>query len=264
MDSSDEAMSELPNRDNGDPDAGEDERGNELTMKVVAKEGGEEGEEVEMAEEEKEEGMEEAEEEDKEEEKESEVEREAELGKEIEEEKDTLKDGLKEEDEASKEDGVPEKIEGDVSTEDDKKMNADDDDVPTMNGKKKAADTRTSSTASNPETTVTDKFVAEPTKVLLPLTPSSSTDHSDSPFKGLRELKSLLPSLLEDDWSLHFQGKRKQVRDERLCVPMGGGRIRDDNQAPFRLIHCYKRMVANGPTDGRTYSFTEILTFLKT
>ena len=27
-----------------------------------------------------------------------------------------------------------------------------------------------------------------------------------SPFQGLRELKSLLPSLLEDDWSLHYQG----------------------------------------------------------
>ena len=37
---------------------------------------------------------------------------------------------------------------------------------------------------------------------------STSSDSGVSPFKGLRELKSLLPSLLEDDWSLHFQGKQ--------------------------------------------------------
>ena len=42
-----------------------------------------------------------------------------------------------------------------------------------------------------------------------PPSPSPSIDAS-SPFRGLRELKSLLPSLLEDDWSLHYQGKLLQ------------------------------------------------------
>ena len=42
-----------------------------------------------------------------------------------------------------------------------------------------------------------------------PPSPSPSIDAS-SPFRGLQELKSLLPSLLEDDWSLHYQGKLLQ------------------------------------------------------
>ena len=51
-----------------------------------------------------------------------------------------------------------------------------------------------------------DKSVGEIETSPPPSPPSSPSHDVASPFKGIRELKSLLPSLLEDDWSLHFQG----------------------------------------------------------
>ena len=51
-----------------------------------------------------------------------------------------------------------------------------------------------------------DKSVGEIETSPPPSPPPSPSHDVASPFKGIRELKSLLPSLLEDDWSLHFQG----------------------------------------------------------